>query len=60
MSGIVKFVVKFDIPGYNFGLFLILPLYLTLKTIYLALLGVIIATCHHVTVQLFFHFDILH
>ena len=36
-SGIFRFVVKSDIPGYNwlFDFFLILPLYFTLKIIYL-------------------------
>ena len=61
-SGIFRFDVKFDIPGYNWLVltFSDVSIIFHLKTIYLALFGVIICvTC--VTVRLFlFHFDILY
>ena len=50
-SGIFRFVVKFDIPGYNWPFLTIFDLAIIfhLKTIYLALLGVIIfSTTSHV------------
>ena len=59
-SWIFRFVVKSDIPGYNW-LFLTIFDFAIIFHLKNNLLGVIIfSTTSRVTIQLFFHFDILY